>query len=54
MALSGATTSGKSGPGSDGNEGVLHIPKSSCIIGTSSSDEVQSVYSTAPANWEMV
>ena len=33
--LSGATTPGQSGPGSDGNEGVLHIP----------------VYSTAPADW---
>ena len=27
--LSGATTPGQSGPGSDGNEGVLHIPQSS-------------------------
>ena len=25
--LSGATSSGKSGPGSGGNEGVLHIPQ---------------------------
>ena len=24
---SSATTPGKSGPGSDGNEGVLHIPR---------------------------
>ena len=29
--LSGATTPGQSGPGSDGNEGVLHIPQSSNI-----------------------
>ena len=36
-ALSGATTQGQSGPGSDGNEGVLCIPQSSCINGTSSS-----------------
>ena len=38
MALSGATTPGKSGPGSDGNEGVLRIPLSSSIAGTSPSD----------------
>ena len=37
-ALSGATTPGKSGPGSDGNDGVLHIPQSSSITGTSPSD----------------
>ena len=37
-ALSGATTSGQSGPGSDGNEGVLCIPQSSSITGTSSLD----------------
>ena len=67
--LSGATTPAKSGPGSNGNEGVLRIPQSSSISGTSPSDcfvsyseqlwrgraypsaEVQSVYSTAPANW---
>ena len=59
---------GQSGPGSDGNEGVLRIPQSSSIAGTSPSDclvsypghslgssypsaEVQSVYSTAPADW---
>ena len=36
--LSDATTPGQSGPGSDGNEGVLLIPQSSCIAGTSSSD----------------
>ena len=66
--LSGATTPGQSGPGSNCNEGVLHIPQSSSIAGTSPSDclvsypghslggsypsaEVQSVYSTAPADW---
>ena len=61
---------GQSGPGSDGNEGVLCIPQSPSIIGTPPSDclvlypglvvcvwggypsaEVQSVYSTTPANW---
>ena len=36
--LLGATTPGQSGPGSDGNEGVLHIPQSSSITGASSSD----------------
>ena len=36
--LSGATTLGQSGPGSDGNEGVLHIPQSSNITGASPSD----------------
>ena len=36
--LSGATTSGQSGPGSDGNEGVLCIPQSSGITETSASD----------------
>ena len=33
--LSGATTPSQSGPGSDGNEGVLHISQSSSITGTS-------------------
>ena len=61
---------GQSGPGSNGNEGVLRIPQGPSITGTSPSDclvsypghslgrggsypsaEVQSVYSTAPANW---
>ena len=37
--LTGATTPGQSGPGSNGNEGVLHIPQSS-IIGTSPPDAV--------------
>ena len=36
--LSGATTLGQSGPGSNGNEVVLLIPQSSCITGTSPSD----------------
>ena len=31
--LSGATTPGQSGPGSDDNEGVLCIPQSSSITG---------------------
>ena len=37
-ALSGATTSGQSGPGSDGNKGALRILQSSSITGTSPSD----------------
>ena len=38
MILSDATTPGQSGPGSDGNKGVLHIPQSFSITGASSSD----------------
>ena len=34
----GATIPGHSGPGSDGNKGVLRIPQSSSITGTSPSD----------------
>ena len=33
-----ATTPGQSGPGSDGNEGLLRISQSSCTAGTSPSD----------------
>ena len=36
-ALSGATTPGQSGPGSNGNEGVLRIPQSSSTAETSPS-----------------
>ena len=36
--LSGATTPGQSGTGSNGNEGVLLIPESNSITGTSPSD----------------
>ena len=36
--LSGATTPGQSGHGSDGNEGILRIPQSSITAGTSPSD----------------
>ena len=38
MTISGASTPGPSGPGSDGNEGVHHIPQSSSITGTWPSD----------------
>ena len=40
--LSGATTPSQSGPGSDGNEGVLCIPQSSSITGASPSDSLVS------------
>ena len=36
--ISGATTPGHSGPGSDGNEGVVRILQNSGITGTSPSD----------------
>ena len=36
--LSSATTLGQSGPGSNGNEGVLHIFQSSSITGALSSN----------------
>ena len=36
--FAGATTQDQSGPGIDGNEGVLCIPQSSSITGTSPSD----------------
>ena len=68
LVLSGTTTPGQSGPGSDGNEEIIRIPHKSSITGTSpldclvsypghslgesySSAEMQSVYSTAPADW---
>ena len=65
--LTGTTTQGQCGSESNGNEGVLYISQIS-RTGTSSSDglglyldthgesypsaEMQSVYSTAPAEWE--
>ena len=48
-SLSGATTPSQSGPGSDGNEGVLRIPQSSSIAGTSPSDCLASYQDT---RWE--
>ena len=36
--LSSATNPGQSGPGSDGNEGVLHVPQSFSITEASPSD----------------
>ena len=38
MILSGATIPGQSGPGNDGNEGVLSISPSSSVTGASPSD----------------
>ena len=65
--LSAATTTDQSGPGSNGNEQVLHILQSSktaalpsnslmsypgyLLMESYPSAEMQSVYSTAPANW---
>ena len=40
--LSDATTLGQCRPGSDGNEGVLHIPQSSCITGALLSNSLRS------------
>ena len=53
MTLSGATTPGKSGPGSDGNEGVLRIPKSFYITGASPSDFF-SVYIQDASWWSLI
>ena len=41
-ALSSATTPGQSGPGSNGNERVLHIPQNFSITGISRSDCLES------------
>ena len=38
MGPLGATAPGQSGPGNDGNKGVIRIPQSSSITGTSPSD----------------
>ena len=40
--LSIVTTPGQSGPGSNGNEGVLQIPQTSSISGSPSSDNLVS------------
>ena len=50
MALSGATMPSQSGPGSNGNEGVLHIPQNPSITGTSPSDCIVS-YSGHSLGW---
>ena len=62
--LSGATTPGQRRRGSDSNEGVLYIRPSTSITGATPSDclvpyhdtcaEMQSVYSTAPADWARI
>ena len=65
MTLLGTIILGESGHGSDGNEGVLHIPESFTITGASPLDrlilytgyssypsvEMPSVYSIAPFDW---
>ena len=63
MAQSGATIPGQSGPGSNGNEGVLRIPQKlqhhwnhtirlfSATHRTLVGGVLQSVYSTASAEW---
>ena len=66
---SGPTNPRQSGPGSDGNEGEPRIPQYSNITGAMTSDclvsypgqgrsypsvMMQSVYSTAPANWASI
>ena len=52
--ISGATTLGKSRPGSDSNEGVLHIPKSSSIIEASPSDFFASYLGYSLAGYSLV
>ena len=59
--LTGTTTPGQSGPGSSGNEQVLHIPQSSRIGATPSdslvsgwsytSAKMQVMYFTDPVDW---
>ena len=46
FTLSGATIPGQSGPGSNGNEGVLRIPQSNSNTGTSPSDCLESYQNT--------
>ena len=60
MTLSGATTPGQSGPENNSNERALSIYQNSSNNGTSPSDclvsypgKKQSVYSIAPADWEI-
>ena len=69
MTLSGTTTLGQSGPGNNGSEGVLDIPQSSRAGASPSDslvsysglslgeyypiEEMQSVYSTSPADWAL-
>ena len=65
--LTGTSSAGQSGPGSNSNEWVLHIPQSSkagtlpsddfvsysgyLLVGSYPSAEMHSVYSTASADW---
>ena len=60
-ALLDATTLGQSGPGSDGNERVLHIPQSSktgalpsdCLMSYPGSDAGSVFYSSSQLGWHM-
>ena len=60
--LTGTTAPDQSGSGSNGNEGILHIPQSSrietsksdirlCVGGFYPSAEMELAYFTASANW---
>ena len=46
--LSGATNPGQSRPESNGKEVVLHIPQRHSLVGSYSSTDIESVYSTSP------
>ena len=60
--LLGANSPAQNGPGSDGNEGVFHIPRSSSITEALPSDSLmfypsagmQSMYSTALADFAKI
>ena len=60
--LSGATTLGWSGPESDGNEGVFHIPQSFSTTGTSPTDclvsyaghSLEGSYPSAEKQWSIL
>ena len=51
--LSGATIPGQSGPGSDYNEGVLHIPQSSSISRASPSDCLKHLLGECQCNLQL-
>ena len=61
MAISGSTTLSQSGPGSDGNEGALHIPpklqhswNQTISVITRSAGYLSVVNSIAQADWAKV
>ena len=51
QTLSGATTPTQSGPESQSNEGVLHVPQISSITGVSPPDGVMSYPGHSPSEW---